>query len=85
MTWLVILLAAVYVIVAAATWFVVKVMERLPHSHRYFWEDDEMTKAMAVVLWPLTVLILAVMLLGDALGKLAQHTADRITKKQRKD
>lgn len=82
--WVVIGAIVVYLLACAGTFYALRVIEKIDTPVRVSMEDDEMLKAAAVTMWPVTWLIIAVEVVGVVLGRWADRTAQRLNEKNRR-
>ena len=82
--WVVIGAIVVYLLACAGTFYSLRVIEKIDTPVRVSMEDDEMLKAAAVTMWPVTWLIIAVEVVGVVLGRWADRTAQRLNEKNRR-
>ena len=79
--WIVIGAVIVYLLACAGTFYALRVMEQTATLSNISMEHDELLKASAVTMWPVTWLIIAVEVVGVVLGRWADRTAQRLNEK----
>lgn len=80
--WVVIGAVIVYLLACSATFYALTVMEKTNTPFTVDTKHDEMLKAAAVTMWPVTWLIIAVEAVGVVLGRCADRTAQRLNEKR---
>lgn len=83
--WIVIGAVIVYLLACSATFYALRVMEKTDTPFTVDMRHDELLKAAAVTMWPVTWLILAVEAVGVVLGRWADRTAQRLNEKRRRN